>query len=84
MAATLDQVSRGRVVLGLGAGWQPNEHVAYGISLPAARERMEALDEACAVIRSLLDQRRSTTTGAVYRLRDAPCDPKPLQPRLPC
>jgi F420-dependent oxidoreductase-like protein len=83
MAATLDQVSRGRVLLGLGAGWQPNEHAAYGLPLPAARNRIEALDEACAVIRSLLDQRRSTTTGAMYRLHDAPCDPKPLQPRLP-
>jgi alkanesulfonate monooxygenase SsuD/methylene tetrahydromethanopterin reductase-like flavin-dependent oxidoreductase (luciferase family) len=83
MAATLDQISQGRVLLGIGAGWQPNEHAAYGIPLPAARDRIGALDEACAVIRSLLDQRRSTTTGVVYRLHEAPCDPKPLQPRLP-
>jgi F420-dependent oxidoreductase-like protein len=83
MAATLDQISGGRVLLGLGAGWQPNEHVAYGIPLPAARAAIEALDEACTVIRSLLDQPRSTVTGAVYQLRDAPCDPKPVQHRLP-
>jgi alkanesulfonate monooxygenase SsuD/methylene tetrahydromethanopterin reductase-like flavin-dependent oxidoreductase (luciferase family) len=82
MAATLDQVSQGRLVLGIGAGWQPNEHAAYGIPLPSARNRIAALDEACAVIRSLLDQQRSTLDGAVYRLRDAPCDPKPRS-RLP-
>lgn len=83
MAATLDQVSHGRLVLGIGAGWQPNEHVAYGIPLQTARDRIAVLDEACAVIRCLLDQRRSTISAAAYRLVDAPCDPKPLQPRLP-
>jgi F420-dependent oxidoreductase-like protein len=82
MAATLDQVSGGRLVLGIGAGWQPNEHVAYGIPLAAARDRIAMLDEACAVIRALLDQRRSNLDGATYRLRDAPCDPKPPS-RLP-
>jgi alkanesulfonate monooxygenase SsuD/methylene tetrahydromethanopterin reductase-like flavin-dependent oxidoreductase (luciferase family) len=82
MAATLDQVSGGRLVLGIGAGWQPNEHVAYGIALPAAGDRIAGLDEACTVIRSLLDQRRSSFDGAAYRLRDAPCDPKPLS-RVP-
>lgn len=77
MAATLDQVSQGRLVLGIGAGWQPNEHAACGIPLPSAQDRIAALDEACTVIRSLLDQQRSEFDGAVYRLRDAPCDPKP-------
>jgi alkanesulfonate monooxygenase SsuD/methylene tetrahydromethanopterin reductase-like flavin-dependent oxidoreductase (luciferase family) len=77
MAATLDRISQGRLVLGIGAGWQPNEHAAYGIALPARQDRIAALDEACAVIRSLLDQRRTTMEGAAYRLSDAPCDPKP-------
>jgi alkanesulfonate monooxygenase SsuD/methylene tetrahydromethanopterin reductase-like flavin-dependent oxidoreductase (luciferase family) len=78
MAATLDQVSGGRLVLGIGAGWQPNEHVAYGIALPPARDRIAVLDEACAVIRGLLDQDRLTLDGAAYQMRDAPCDPKPV------
>jgi alkanesulfonate monooxygenase SsuD/methylene tetrahydromethanopterin reductase-like flavin-dependent oxidoreductase (luciferase family) len=77
MAATLDLISRGRLVLGIGAGWQPNEHAAYGIAMPALQDRIAALDEACAVIRSLLDRPRSTMEGAVYRLSDAPCEPKP-------
>jgi alkanesulfonate monooxygenase SsuD/methylene tetrahydromethanopterin reductase-like flavin-dependent oxidoreductase (luciferase family) len=83
MAATLDQISSGRVVLGVGAGWQPNEHIAYGIPLPDAVKRIAALEEACAVLRTLLDEDRSTISGATYRLLDAPCDPKPVQARLP-
>jgi alkanesulfonate monooxygenase SsuD/methylene tetrahydromethanopterin reductase-like flavin-dependent oxidoreductase (luciferase family) len=71
-----------RLKMGIGAGWQPNEHAAYGIPLPPARDRVATLDEACTVIRSLLGQRRSTMDGAAYRLRDAPCDPKPLS-RVP-
>jgi alkanesulfonate monooxygenase SsuD/methylene tetrahydromethanopterin reductase-like flavin-dependent oxidoreductase (luciferase family) len=83
MAATLDQLSGGRVVLGIGAGWQPNEHAAYGLALPAVRERLDALDEACGVITSLLSQRRSTVVGRSYRVVDAPCEPHPVQRRLP-
>lgn len=63
MTATLEQVSRGRVVLGIGAGWQPNEHAAYGMPLPAARDRVAALDDACAVIRSRLSRRVPLLVG---------------------
>lgn len=83
MAATLDVVSGGRVILGVGAGWQVNEHAAYGLDLPRPRERLAALDEACAVITGLLRERRTTVAGTHYTLADAPCDPKPLQDRLP-
>jgi alkanesulfonate monooxygenase SsuD/methylene tetrahydromethanopterin reductase-like flavin-dependent oxidoreductase (luciferase family) len=82
MAATLGLISSDRLVLGLGAGWQSNEHAAYGIELPAPGDRIAALDEACAVIRGLLDQSRSTLAGSYYQLRDAPCDPKP-EARVP-
>jgi alkanesulfonate monooxygenase SsuD/methylene tetrahydromethanopterin reductase-like flavin-dependent oxidoreductase (luciferase family) len=80
MAATLDLISGGRLVLGIGAGWQKNEHAAYGIPLPGLRARVAALDEACAVIRGLLDQRRTTIEGSFYQIEDAPCDPKPAGP----
>jgi F420-dependent oxidoreductase-like protein len=83
MAATLDQLAGGRLVLGIGAGWQPNEHTAYGLPLGSAPDRIHALDEACGVIRSLLVQHRSTVTGEHYQLADAACEPKPHQSRLP-
>jgi F420-dependent oxidoreductase-like protein len=83
MAATVDRISEGRLVLGLGAGWQENEHEAYGIDLPAIPERLARLEEACQVIRLLYSQERSNFEGRFYRLRDAPCEPKPLQQPLP-
>ena len=82
MAATLDQISRGRLVLGIGTGWQPNEHAAYGIPLPALRDRIAALDEACAVIRSRLNQYPSADGRTSCRSREEPGDPKPAA-RLP-
>ena len=82
MAATLDRISEGRVVLGIGAGWQPNEHAAFGIPLPEPAERIDALDEACTVLRMLLDDGHCTFSGATYQLRDAICEPRPVQDRL--
>lgn len=82
-AATLDIVTGGRVVLGLGAGWQRNEHEQYGIELPPPGPRIGRLDEACAVIGSLLSQPTTTFEGDHYRLTDALCEPKPLQSPLP-
>ena len=70
-------------MFGLGAGWQLNEHDAYGIELPAVRERLARLDEACQVVRLLHSQERSDFEGRFYRLVDAPCEPKPVQNPLP-
>ncbi len=83
MAATVDHLSQGRHVLGLGAGWQANEHDAYGIDLPAVPERLARLEEACEVIRLLHTEKRSNFEGRFYRLVDAPCEPKPIQQPLP-
>jgi alkanesulfonate monooxygenase SsuD/methylene tetrahydromethanopterin reductase-like flavin-dependent oxidoreductase (luciferase family) len=79
MAAQVDIISGGRLLLGLGAGWQQNEHEAYGIPFYTMRERLERLDEACQVIRSLWTQRRSSFKGHYYQLTDAPLEPKPVQ-----
>jgi F420-dependent oxidoreductase-like protein len=82
-AATVDHISGGRLVLGLGAAWQENEHLAYGIPFPSTKERLDRLDEACAVITSLFGEERSSFSGRYYQLVDAPLAPKPVQNRLP-
>lgn len=79
MAATLDQVTDGRVVLGLGAGWQENEHKAYGIPFYTVSERLRRLDEACQIIQGLLREERTSFAGEFYQLDDAPLAPKPVQ-----
>jgi F420-dependent oxidoreductase-like protein len=84
MAASVDVISGGRLELGLGAGWNEEESNAYGIDLPALRERFDRLDEACSVIDALLTQEVSNFDGRYYQLRDARCEPKPFQePRPP-
>jgi F420-dependent oxidoreductase-like protein len=83
MAATTDLISGGRLVLGLGAGWQVSEHEAYGLELFEPAERLRRLDEACEVIRLLLTEERSDFEGRYYHLADAPCEPKPAQAALP-
>jgi F420-dependent oxidoreductase-like protein len=83
MAATADHVSGGRFVLGIGTGWQVNEHEQYGIDLPPVRERVDRFEEAVQIVRSLLHEPTTTFAGKHYRLTDALCEPKPVQAELP-
>lgn len=84
MAATIDMVSGGRLEIGLGAAWNDEEHEAYGIDFPPVAERMDRLEEACAVVDALLTREVADFDGAHYRLRQAKCEPKPVQrPRPP-
>lgn len=84
MACTLDHISGGRFDLGLGAGWLASEAEAYGIALGTMKERCDRFDEGVAVIHNLLTQNSTNFTGKYYTLRDARCEPKPLQkPRPP-
>lgn len=80
---TVDHLSNGRLVVGIGTGWNEREHAAYGLPFPSAGDRVGMLDEALTVIRSLLTQPRTTYTGRYYRLDDAPFSPKAVQPHLP-
>ncbi len=82
-AATIDRVSGGRFVLGLGAGWMEAEHVANGLALGAPGERVRRFDEYCTVVRSLLAGGRTDFAGEFYELHDAPCEPGPVQAQLP-
>lgn len=79
-AATADVISDGRIILGLGAGWQVNEHERYGIDLHSVRGRLDRLEEACQIVRSLADNERTTFHGEHYQLTDAPLEPKPVGP----
>ncbi|MDT8911920.1 TIGR03560 family F420-dependent LLM class oxidoreductase [Amycolatopsis sp. PS_44_ISF1] len=82
MAATIDNVSGGRLVLGVGAGWQANEHAAYGIELGTVRERIDRFEEGLKVLRGLLSESRTTVEGQYYRVTGAPRTPV-VRPRVP-
>jgi F420-dependent oxidoreductase-like protein len=84
LATTLDHVSGGRSVLGLGGGWFEREHDAFGMDFGGGfGERLDRLDESVGIIRRLLDGEHVTHDGRFYRLRDALCEPRPVQSRLP-
>jgi probable F420-dependent oxidoreductase len=79
-ASTIDHVSGGRMVLGIGAGWQLNEHAAYGFDLES---RVSRFEEAIQIVRALLTEPSTTFRGRFYAIADAPCEPKPVQRPLP-
>ena len=83
MAATLDHITGGRVVLGLGAGWQENEHAQYGIPFYTLKERLARLNEACQCINALYRDTKANFAGEYYQLTDASLEPKPIQNPLP-
>ncbi len=82
-AATIDQISNGRFVLGMGAGWQINEHKAFGIELFDAKPRVDRFAEAIEIVSSMLSQERTTFKGEHFTITNAPCEPKPVQSPLP-
>lgn len=83
IAAAVDNISGGRLLLGVGAGWQENEHAAYGLDLGTVKQRLDRFEEACEVLSSLLRERRTTFAGEYYRVTDAPNQPTAAQSRLP-
>jgi alkanesulfonate monooxygenase SsuD/methylene tetrahydromethanopterin reductase-like flavin-dependent oxidoreductase (luciferase family) len=84
LATTLDHVSDGRAVLGIGGAWFEREHEAFGIDFGASPgERLGWLDEAVMLMRRLLDGERVDHDGPRYTMRDALCEPRPVQPHLP-
>ena len=82
--ASLDVVSHGRTIIGLGAAWHEPEFTAYGWPFPAVRERMEMLEEAVQLVDRMLTQRPASFSGKYYTVSDAYNDPMPVQkPRPP-
>jgi alkanesulfonate monooxygenase SsuD/methylene tetrahydromethanopterin reductase-like flavin-dependent oxidoreductase (luciferase family) len=80
MAATLDYLTDGRFTLGIGAGWQADEYLAYGYEFPRAGIRIEQLSEAIDVCRALWTQSPATYEGRHYQVRNAYSEPRPSRP----
>ena len=83
MATTLDGISNGRAVLGIGAAWNEHEHKMYGIDFDSAPIRLAKLREATRIIRGLLDDGKVTYQGKYYQLENATLGTRPIQKRLP-
>jgi F420-dependent oxidoreductase-like protein len=83
MVTTLDVVSGGRAILGIGAAWNADEHAGYGIPFPPVRERMDRLDEALTITRRMFVEDRPSFAGRYYQIDRALNSPRPLQPGGP-
>ena len=80
---TIDHMSGGRVIFGIGAGWNEPEHRAYGIPFPSAGDRVAMLEEALELFDELETNDRTTFHGRYYQLEDAPFVPKPVHGHIP-
>jgi F420-dependent oxidoreductase-like protein len=83
MVTTLDVLSGGRAILGMGAAWNEDEHRGYGVDFPPVGERMDRLDEALTICRAMFTEERPTFEGRYYRIDDALDVPRPIQPGGP-
>ena len=84
LATTLDHVSGGRAILGIGGAWFEREHDAFSIEFGSSvGERLDRLEEAVPLLRRLFDGDRVTHQGDHYRLNEAVCEPPPIQSHLP-
>jgi alkanesulfonate monooxygenase SsuD/methylene tetrahydromethanopterin reductase-like flavin-dependent oxidoreductase (luciferase family) len=77
MAAVLQWLSQGRLILGIGAGWKENEYRAYGYEYPADRVRLDQLEEAVQIIRKMWTEESPSFEGKHYQIQDAYCAPRP-------
>jgi F420-dependent oxidoreductase-like protein len=84
LAVTLDHISNGRAVLGIGGAWFEREHEAFGIDFGATvGERLDRLEEAMPLYRRLFDGELVNHEGRFYTFKDALCQPRPIQAHLP-
>ncbi|MGN6564477.1 MAG: LLM class F420-dependent oxidoreductase, partial [Thermomicrobiales bacterium] len=83
IAATTDIISGGRLDFGIGAGWNQYEHTSMGIELYAPGERIRRLNEACEIYKLLCTQHLTDFDGRYYQLKEARCEPKPIQKPYP-
>jgi len=83
MVTTLDIISSGRAILGLGAAWNEAEHAGFGYEFPGIRERMDRLDEALTIAEAMFAKDRASFDGVYSRIHEALNMPKPIQPGGP-
>ena len=84
LVTTLDHITDGRAILGIGGAWFEREHEAHGLDFGAGfGERLDRLDEAVGLIRRILDGEEVTHEGRFYTFREASQLPRPIQPHLP-
>lgn len=83
MASTLDHISEGRLVFGIGAGYNEKEYKMYGVHYPNKSKRLRQLDEAIQIIKKMWTEERPSFTGRYYKIEDAICNPKPVQKPYP-
>ena len=79
MISTLDVISKGRIELGIGAGWYDKEYTAYGYEFSSDMVRINQLDESLIIIRDMWTKKRTSFEGHYYKVKDAICNPKPIQ-----
>jgi len=79
MLSTLDIISNARVEFGIGAGWYEQEYVAYGYQFPANVSRIKQLDESLSIIKAMWKDKCASFEGKYYRIKEATCNPKPIQ-----
>jgi F420-dependent oxidoreductase-like protein len=80
---TLDVISAGRAILGLGAAWYEDEHDAYGVDFPPLKERFERLEEALQIARAMFTEEESSVAGRHYRTHNVLNNPRPLRGDIP-
>jgi alkanesulfonate monooxygenase SsuD/methylene tetrahydromethanopterin reductase-like flavin-dependent oxidoreductase (luciferase family) len=83
IGATIDSISNGRFILGIGAGWLESEFKSYGFRFPPVAERLEQLKEALIILRLMWKENSPSFEGKHFKIHDASCYPKPVQSTLP-
>jgi F420-dependent oxidoreductase-like protein len=83
IVTTLDVISAGRAILGLGAAWNDDEHAGYGYDFPSAKERLDRLEEALQIARAMFTEQTPTFDGRYYRIQNVLNNPKPIRGRIP-
>ncbi len=83
MISTMDAISGGRIELGIGAGWDADEYLAFGYDHRSALERIRQLEEALKIIKLMFTQDGPSYSGKYYSITDIECYPKPMQKPYP-